>query len=98
MLAKPLKGVKAGEFTEPFEAEQLGVVILRVDERESASNESVFDENAVRAAMLGERQPSEQVKFFSKLRADAYIKISETFRPLVSPILFADERKDSPGN
>lgn len=98
VLAKPLKGVKAGEFTEPFEAEQLGVVILRVDERESASNESVFDENAVRGAMLGERQPSEQVKFFSKLRADAYIKISETFRPLVSPILFADERKDSPGN
>ena len=98
VLAKPLKGVKVGEYTEPFEAEQLGVVILRVDEREAASNESFFDENAVRAALLGERQPGEQAKFFSKLRADAYIRISETYRPLVSPILFADERKDKPGN
>ena len=98
ILAKPLKGVKIGEYTEPFDADQLGVVILRIDERESASNESVFDENAVRGAMLGERQPTEQVKFFSKLRADAYIRISETYRPLVSPILFAEERKDKPGN
>ncbi|MBK7393895.1 MAG: peptidyl-prolyl cis-trans isomerase [Chloracidobacterium sp.] len=98
ILAKPLKGVKVGEFTEPFDAEQLGVVILRVDDRESASNESVFDENSVRSAMAGEKLPAERVKFFSKLRADAYIKISETYRPIVSPILFADERKDKPGN
>lgn len=98
ILAKPIKGVKVGEFTEPFDAEQLGVVILRVDGREAASNESVFDENAVRAALLSEKGPNEQIKFFSKLRADAYIKISETYRPIVSPILFADERKDKPGN
>ena len=98
IVAKPLKGVKVGEFTEPFDADQLGVAILRVDEREAASNESVFDENAVRAALLGEKGPGEQVKFFSKLRSDAYIKISETYRPIVSPILFADERKDKPGN
>lgn len=98
ILAKPLKEVKVGGFTEPFDAEQLGVVILRVDEREAASNESFFDENAVRSAMAGEKLPAERVKFFSKLRADAYIKISETYRPIVSPILFADERKDKPGN
>ncbi|MBK8302063.1 MAG: peptidyl-prolyl cis-trans isomerase [Chloracidobacterium sp.] len=98
ILAKPLKGVKVGECTEPFDAEQLGVVILRVDDRESASNESFFDENSVRSALAGEKLPAERVKFFSKLRADAYIKISETYRPIVSPILFADERKDKPGN
>ena len=98
ILAKPLRGIKVGEFTEPFDAEQLGVVILRVDDRESASNESVFDENSVRSAIAGEKLPAERVKFFSKLRADAYIRISETYRPIVSPILFADERKDKPGN
>jgi hypothetical protein len=27
------------------------------------------------------------------LREDAYIKISENYRPMVSPILFADDRK-----
>jgi hypothetical protein len=32
------------------------------------------------------------------LREDAYIKISDNYRPLVSPILFADERKaEKPG-
>ncbi len=98
ILAKPLKGVSVGQYTEPFDAEQLGVVILRVDEREAASNESVFEENAIRGAMLAERGPSEQIKFFSKLRADAYIRISEAYRPLVSPILFEDERKNKPGN
>jgi len=98
ILAKPLKGVKVGEFTEPFDAEQLGVVILRVDDREAASNESLFDENGVRAALAGEKLPAERVKFFSKLRADAYIKISEAYRPIVSPILFAEERKDKSGN
>ncbi len=98
VLAKPLKDVKVGGFTEPFDAEQLGVVILRVDDREAASNESFFYENAVRAAIAGEKLPAERVKFFSKLRADAYIKISETYRPIVSPILFAEERKDKPGN
>lgn len=94
ILANPLKGVKAGDYTEPFDADNLGVVILRVDSREAASNESVFEENAVRMAMLNESYPAETKKFYSKLRSDAYIKISETYRPIVSPILFADERKE----
>ncbi len=51
-IAKPLKGLKAGSYTEPFEIEQLGVAILRVDKLEEATNESVFDESAVRLAML----------------------------------------------
>lgn len=94
VLANPLKGVKPGDYTEPFEADKLGMVILRVDSREAASNESMFDENTVRMAMLGERAPTETKKFFSKLRSEAYIKISESYRPIVSPVLFADERKD----
>ena len=94
VLGKPLAGVKVGGYTEPFQAEQLGMIILRVDKREAASNESVFEENAVRMALLNERFADEQKKYFAKLRSDAYIKLGEAYRPLVSPILFADERKD----
>ncbi len=96
-IAKPLAGLKVGEFTAPIEIEQLGIAILRVDEREQASSESFFDEMAVRQAMTAEKFPDEQKKFMSKLRENSYIKISDTYRPLVSPILFADERKTKPG-
>lgn len=89
----PLKDVKAGDVTAPFDADQLGVVILKVDARTAASDESKFDENAVRLAMMNEHIPAEQKKFMATLREDSLIKINETYRPLVAPILFADERK-----
>lgn len=93
-LAGPLKGLKVGDVTAPFELEQMGMIILRVDARDQASSESVFNENAVRMAMLTERLPEEQKKYFAKLREDSYIKISDTYRPIVAPILFADDRKE----
>jgi peptidyl-prolyl cis-trans isomerase SurA len=98
VLSKPLKDVKVGAYTEPFDANELGVVILRVDKREKASSESVFDENAVRLAILQERFPAEQSKFMAKVREDSYIKISDAYRPIVSPILFAEERKQKTAN
>ncbi len=96
-LAVPLKGVKVGDVTQPFEVQQVGLAILRIDKREMASNESVFDENAVRLAMMSERFPEEHKKFMTKVREDSYIKISDSYRPIVSPILFAEERKTTPG-
>lgn len=96
-LASSIKGLKVGDISEPFEADQIGIVILRIDARSQASSDSVFDENAVRVAMMSERLPGEQKKFMTKLREDAYIKISDSYRPIVSPILFADERKEKPG-
>jgi len=93
-LATPLKGLKAGEVTAPFELDQLGMAILRVDAREQASGESVFDEKAVRLALMYERLPEEQKKYLAKLRDDSYIKINDAYRPLVAPILNADERKE----
>jgi peptidyl-prolyl cis-trans isomerase SurA len=98
VVAQPLKGVRVGGYTEPFEVDKMGLVILRVDAREEASSESFFDENAVRLAMMNEKAPEEQKKFMAKLREDAYIKISDSYRPIVSPILFADERKAKEGN
>jgi len=93
-IGKPITGVKVGEYTQPFDVEQLGVAILRIDDRQAASDESTFDENAVRLAMMNEKIPEEQRKFMTKLRETSYIKISDTYRPIVAPILFADERKE----
>jgi hypothetical protein len=87
-----------GDITAPFEIDQMGMVILRVDARDAASDQSVFDENAVRLAITSERAPLEQKKFMSKLREESYIKISDSYRPVVSPILFADERKEKTSN
>ena len=88
-----VKNLKAGGITEPIEIDELGIEILRVDERTNASSESQFNENAVRLAITTERVPTEQKKYLAELRQDSYIKISETYRPIVAPILFADERK-----
>ena len=93
-LTTPLKGLKAGEYTAPFELDQLGMAILRVDAREQASSESVYSENTVRSALLYERLPEEQKKYMAKLREESYIKINDAYRPLVAPILNADERQD----
>jgi parvulin-like peptidyl-prolyl isomerase len=87
-----VKNVKAGGYTDPIEIDGVGINILRVDERTAQDNDVKFDENAVRMAILSEKAPDEQKKFMSKLRSDAYIKISDEYRPVVSPILFADER------
>jgi len=95
-FAGPLKNVKAGGYSDPIELDQVGVTILRVDERTAATSESQFDENAVRLAMLQENVPGEQKKFLATLRQDSYIKISDAYKPMVAPILFADERKEKP--
>ncbi len=94
VIKTPLTAVKPGGYTEPIVIKDLGVLILRLDAREAASSESFFDEQAVRSAILQERFPEAQKKFFSTLRQEAYIKISDTYRPLVAPILFAEERKE----
>ena len=94
VVQAPLKAVKVGGYTDPILADQVGVLILRVDAREKATTESYFDENAVRLAIVTERAPEETKKFFASLRSDSYIRISDSYRPLVSPILFAEDRKE----
>jgi hypothetical protein len=92
VFAEPLKNVKVGGITELIEMTE-GIEILRVDARTNASSESFFDETEVRKAMAFEKLPNERKKYMTTLREDAYIKISENYRPMVSPILFADDRK-----
>jgi len=93
-FGKAVEGLKTGSYTDPIEIDDVGIDILRIDERVAASSESKFDENAVRSAMLAEAMPAAQKKYMAKLREDAYVKINETYRPLVSPILFAEERSE----
>jgi hypothetical protein len=96
LVGNAIKGRNVGDYTNPIEAPDLGMIILRIDAREQASSESHFDENAVRMAILSERAPAATKDFMTTLRQDSYIKIGETYRPLVSPILFAEERKEKP--
>ncbi len=91
-FVKPLQNVKMGGVADPIEIEE-GIEILRVDARTQASSESFFDENQVRKAMTIERLPDERRKYMATLRNESYIKINETYRPMVAPVLFADERK-----
>ena len=95
-FAKAIEGVKVGGYTDPIESDDVGVDILRIDERTAPSNDSKFDENAVRMAMMQEAFPAAQKKYMAQLREDGYVKINDTYRPLVSPILFAEERSEKP--
>jgi len=67
-------------------------MILHVDERVGASTDAKFNEDEVRRTMLADKAPEEYKKYMVDLRKDAYIKISENYRAMVSPVLFADER------
>jgi len=92
-FANAVKGLQKGAVTDPIDIEDIGVTILRVDDKVAASAESFFDEKSVRMAILSEKLPARQKEYMSKLRENAYIKISESYRPLVSPVLFQEERK-----
>jgi parvulin-like peptidyl-prolyl isomerase len=93
-FADAIKGLNKGGITEPIPIEDIGLTILRVDERTAASPESHFDERNVRMAMMSEKAPARVKEFMSKLREGSYIKINDTYRPLVAPILFEEERKE----
>ena len=95
-FANAIKGLKVGDIAEPVEIDQTGISILKIDTRTQPSNDAKFDESAVRMAILNEKAAQAQKDYLAKLRDDAYIKISDAYRPMVSPILFADERKAQP--
>ncbi len=97
-FANAIKGLKKGDVTDVIDIDDLGVNILKIDDRQAASSESYYDERTVRMAMLQEKAPTRQKEFMAKLREGSYIKISDTYRPLVAPILFEAERKEKTAN
>ena len=93
-IAAAVKGVPAGQYSNPAAVDDTGLIIFKVDKRIPASNESQFDENAIRMAILSEKAPEAGKKFMADLRKGSYIKISDAYRPMVAPVLFSEERSD----
>jgi parvulin-like peptidyl-prolyl isomerase len=85
-LVANLKNVKVGAVTDPIRTPD-GYQILRVDERTAAGTAAVFNDSQVRQAMLGERQPKEREAYLQNLRNEAFIKVTDTYRASVEPLL-----------
>ena len=72
--------------SEPLKTDE-GYQILRVDTRTAGSNTATFNENNVREAMTRERSPKAREDYLQELRNDGYVKIAETYREAVQPLL-----------
>jgi parvulin-like peptidyl-prolyl isomerase len=91
----PIAATAKGGVTEPIELVE-GIEIFRVDDRKDASKESFFDESEVRRAMTLEVLETKRKEYMSELRRDSYIKINDTYRPMVSPY-FLNEAAQTDG-
>ena len=85
-LVAALKDVKAGAVTDPLRTNE-GYQILRVDERIPGAATPTFNDNRVREAILGERQGKEREAYLQSLRNEAFIKVTETYKAGVEPLL-----------
>ena len=85
-LVSALKNVQVGGVTEPIRAGE-GYQILRVDGRTPAGATPTFNDNRVREAMLMENQVKEREAYLQNLRNEAFIKVTETYKAGVDPIL-----------
>ncbi|MGH9930543.1 MAG: peptidylprolyl isomerase [Pyrinomonadaceae bacterium] len=85
-IANSVKSVPVGGVSEPLRTND-GYQIFRVDERTAASTSAAFNENQVREAMTIERGTKAREDYLQGLRDEAYIKIAESYRPGVAPLL-----------
>lgn len=85
-LVNAIKNVQVGGVTEPIRTAE-GYQILRVDARTPGGAQPVFNDNRVREAMLMETQTKERENYLQTLRNEAFIKISESHRAAVEPML-----------
>lgn len=85
-LVAAIKNVQAGGVTDPIRTSE-GYQIIRVDTRTPGNSTPTFNDNRVREAMLMERQPKEREDYLQKLRNEAFIKVAESHRAAVEPLL-----------
>jgi peptidyl-prolyl cis-trans isomerase SurA len=85
-IAEAVKNVKAGGVSEPIRSDE-GYQILRVDERIPGTDVPTFNENRVREAVTSERSEKARFDYMDKLRKEAYIKVAESYRAAVMPLL-----------
>jgi peptidyl-prolyl cis-trans isomerase SurA len=85
-IAAAVKTLPVGGVSEPLRSND-GYQILRVDERTAGSTTATFNETKAREIITIERTTKEREAYLQTLRDDAYIKISETYRAAVAPLL-----------
>jgi parvulin-like peptidyl-prolyl isomerase len=85
-LAAALKNVQAGGVTDPIRTNE-GYQILRVDERVPGSTKAEYNEMKVRETITMERREKERTDYLTRLRKEAYIKISDNYRAALEPML-----------
>lgn len=85
-IADAVKNLKAGEVSDPMRSPE-GYQILRVDERTPGGTTATFNENQVREAITIERTSKEREIYLQNLRNDAYVKVSDSYRDAVMPLL-----------
>lgn len=95
-VAAALRNLKVGGISDPIRSED-GFTILRLDER-TAAGESTFDENKIREAITNERLTKERAAYMRRLRTDSYLKIAESYRASVEPVLNRDAQGAASGN
>ena len=81
-----VKDMKVGGITDPIKGPD-GYQILRVDERTEAGAAATFNDNQVRQAMLADRGNKDRDDYLQTLRNEAFIKVSESYRADVEPLL-----------
>lgn len=85
-IAGAIKNLKAGGVSEPLKSDE-GYQILRVDTRTAGNNTAAFNENDVRGAMTQERSPKAREDYLQNLRNEAYLKIADSYKDQVAPLL-----------
>src|SRR6267378_717849 len=85
-IAAAVKSVKPGGVSEPLKTDE-GYQILKVDTRTAGSNTPTFIENSVREVITRERSPKAREDYLQQLRNDGYVKIADSYRPEVEPLL-----------
>jgi peptidyl-prolyl cis-trans isomerase SurA len=85
-LVAALKNVPVGGVTEPIRTGE-GYQILHVDSRTPAGAAPTFNDGRVREAMLMDDQPKERQDYLAKLRNEAFIKVTDTYKASVEPLL-----------
>lgn len=85
-IATAVKNVNVGGVSDPLRSND-GYQIFRVDERTAASTTAAFNENQVREAITIERSEKQRDEYLQNLRNESYIKISDSYRAAVAPLL-----------
>ena len=85
-IAGAIKDLKAGGVSNPLKTDE-GYQILHVDTRTAGSNTATFNENDVRGAITQERVPKAREDYLQTLRNESYVKIADSYRAAVDPLL-----------